>query len=82
LKSKPSQEQIKEWLESPVNEYLTGLISTHIENFNDGVDSYHPFEPQKTQEILAGLNGALGAWEDILDVLEGDWTAVEEDEDE
>jgi len=35
-----------------------------------GVDVYHPYEPYKTQEILAGLNGAVDTWEVVIDTLE------------
>ena len=45
-----------------------------------GADCYHPYEPQRTQEILANLNGAIDTWEIVVDLLGGDWTYVLEEE--
>ena len=78
MKKAPSNEQIQEWLESPVADYLRGLIEKYIDDFEIGLDLYHPYEPEKTQESMAGMTGARGSWLDILDVLEGDFTLVEE----
>jgi hypothetical protein len=80
LKNQLSQEQVREWLESPVNEVLIKGIQNYVDELRQakGVEVFHPFEPQKTQEVLAGLNGAIDSWEDILEVLAGDWSLVDD----
>ena len=35
-------------------------------------DVYAPFEPQTTQERIAGLNGAIGTYEEVLEALNKD----------
>ena len=81
---KVNQAQIQEWIESPVTEEVRNLVSQHVEELRmaKGIDVYHPFDPQRTQETYAGLNGAIDSWEDVLDVLEGDWQSIEEVKDD
>jgi len=74
------REQVQEWAESPVNEALIELIKTYIKNMTQE-DFYHPFEPYKTQESLAIRSGVIDTWEEVIEVLEGDW-AILESEDE
>ena len=79
-----SKKQVQEWAENPTNELLISLITDHIEYLNalKGAESYVPYDPQRTQENLAALNGELGAWADIVLVLQGDWESLDHEEDE
>ena len=43
-----------------------------------GFDAYYFGEPNKTQEVLAGLNGSVDTWRIVEDCLAGDWTFFEE----
>ena len=74
--------EIEEWTENPVTEALKGLLETHLQDLEQtpAEDFYHPGEPQKTQEILANLNGAIDTLKLVLDVLDGDWSYFEEEE--
>ena len=76
------QEQISEWTENPVTESLRKLVASQIEDIeaNKGLSAYCPGEPQKTQELMAALAGAVDTWETVLDLLEGDWTIFEDEE--
>lgn len=74
MSNQVSKQQIIEWIENPVT-----IAFKHIAKYerdelmnNRGVDAYHPFEPQKTQEILAGLNGAVDTWDFVIEALEGE----------
>lgn len=80
---KLSKEQIQEWIESPVTEYLASLIKEnldHIDNF--GVtDVIVDGEPIKTQEALIRLHERRMAWRETHAYLTEEWEA-EEDSDE
>jgi hypothetical protein len=74
LNSPISKQQIEEWIENPVT-----IAFKHVAEYERdelmagrGVDVYHPFEPTKTQEILAGLNGAVDTWDFVIGALEGE----------
>jgi len=71
-------EQIEQWAQSPVNEVLIKAITRHLEELRVGTDAYHPFEPYKTQEIMAGLNGSIETWEIVVGLLQGDWDFLED----
>ena len=74
---------LSEWLDHPVTKELRYLVQKQIEDTEVAMqDAYNPFEPQRTQEILAGLNGAWDTWTDIAEVLDGDWDKIEEIEDD
>lgn len=75
-----NREQVEEWSQGPVNETLIRFIENYIEELRVGTDAYHPFEPYKTQEILAGLNGTIDTWEVVVELLKGDWAFMEEDD--
>ena len=66
-----SKNQIAEWIENPVTiafrEYAKYERQTTIAS--KGLDAFCAFEPQRTQEILAHLNGAADAWGTIEDSL-------------
>ena len=66
-----SKQQIVEWIENPVTIAFREYAKYELENTiaAKGMDAFCPFEPQKTQEILANLNGAADAWRTIEDSL-------------
>ena len=76
------EEQITEWKESQVTAELRKLVASHIEDIlaAKGIHSFIPGEPNRTQEILAGLIGEGQAWETFLEILEGDWDTFEYEE--
>lgn len=76
------RQQIEEWLENPVTLEVKALVEKEIEDIESGrgADSYVPFEPNKTQELLAGINGGLVAWYELLETLEGKGLLEEEDD--
>ncbi len=75
-------QQLEEWTENPV----TILFRETLERERDdiaqsrGLDAFTPFEPHKTQEILANLNGFVDAMDVVIGALDGDWTSLEEEE--
>ena len=71
------KQQVKEWAESPINEKLAFAIEDYIRELEIGLDCFHPFEPQKTQETLAGINGSVDTWRIVIDLLNGDWEFLE-----
>ena len=79
-----SKKQILEWADSPVNSYLIKLIEKYclFLDTQRGIEAYCPGKPQKTQEILATLNGTFIAWGDAVDLLKGDLSLVMEDEED
>ena len=74
------QEQLTEWAEHEITQALRAAIGRELADIQASKgQAYHPFDPGKTQEILAGLNGAEDTWTIIADLLEGDWTSIEEE---
>lgn len=45
-----------------------------------GLDAFNPFEPYKTQEILANLNGYVDGMDVVISIMEGDLSSIEEEE--
>lgn len=82
----PQKDQILEWAENPVTIYFKSLVEKEIKYFEEAGRSthvFHPFEPQKTQEILASVNAAVDTWEQVIQALEGDFSEFSsEDESE
>ena len=69
------REQILEWTENPVTKLLKRLAEKEIEALEEGCTTsqvFHPFEPQRTQEVMAGLNGAIDTWMELVETLEGE----------
>ena len=75
-----SEQQKKEWADNPTNEYLVDLIEKYVLylDHTKGLEAYHPGEPQKTQELLAALNGEASAWGEAIEVLKGNFDIMEE----
>lgn len=71
---KPSKNQIQEWTENPVTLYFKQIVDEERRFFQEGrsVDSYHAFEPHKTQEVLANLNGSVDSLSWVIRLVEGD----------
>jgi len=81
--SQVSEQQISEWLQSPVSKELVKRIEIYRDHLDSskGLSAFHPFEPQRTQEVLANLNGAVDTWEDVIDILEGNWELIDVSDD-
>ena len=81
-----SPEQIQEWGGNPVTEELSRLVQVVIDELQIAkANAFVPGDAGRTQETLAILSGAEGAWESILEALKGGWdylVEVREDEDE
>ena len=79
-----SKEQIQDWSENPVTEYLAELVQSDLEEIQDTPVSSALFhgEPQKTQENLIGLEEREMAWAIMGEILKGDWSYFEEVDDE
>ena len=79
---KVTREQVLEWIENPVTLVFKEVAKLELSETIQakGLDAYNPFEPQRTQEILAGLNGAEEVWSMIVEALNGEGIMEEEDE--
>ncbi len=79
-----SPKQVREWFENPVT--LAFLYQTKTERDDiveaKGLNAFHPFDANKTQEVLASLNGYADALDRQIAALEGEGFMSEEDEDE
>lgn len=75
--------QVNEWIENPVT--LAFLYQTKVERNeiveSKGLNSFHPFQPERTQEVLANLNGYADALDRQIAALEGEGF-LSEDNDE
>ncbi len=82
MRVKVTEEMIRDWADSSVTKNLLELVGEQIANLESGkgVTCYHPFEPQRTQEVLAGLNGSVDTWSIVQELLGGDWEYFEEEE--
>ncbi len=78
-----SPKQVREWFENPVT--LAFLEQTKVERDEiveaKGLNAFHPFDANKTQELLASLNGYADALDRQIAALEGEGFMSEEDED-
>lgn len=75
---------LTEWRESPVTLELKRLVELQVEEIRESKgDAYHAFDPQRTQEILAQLDGAQDTWGIVAEqILDGDFSYVMEEDDE
>lgn len=82
MNNRINKQQFSEWTENPV----TVLIKESLQKERDdmaqsrGLDAFNPFEPNKTQEILANLNGYVDAMDVVISIMEGDLSSIEEEE--
>lgn len=77
-------EQLDEWTENPVTIFFREMLERERDEIaqSRGLDAFAPFEPHKTQEIMANLNGFVDAINVVIEALQGDWSSIEEAEDE
>lgn len=77
-----TQKQRVEWTENPVTLELLEFVRGELRETREvkGLGAYHPFQPERTQETLAGLNGNEEVWEIIEARLGADFYEDEEDE--
>lgn len=75
--------QILEWIENPVTLAFKDAVEKERDEMMSvrGLECFQPFEPQKTQELMSALNGAVDTWNIVFDTLEGEGL-FEEEEDE
>ncbi len=66
-----SKQQIVEWIENPVTIAFRAYAKYERQTTiaSKGLDAFCEFNPQRTHEILANLNGADDAWETIENSL-------------
>ncbi len=84
MKIQVSKDQIRDWADNPVTLAFKKIASKERDETlaGRGVNAYHPFQPERTQEILAGLNGSMDTWELVIAALEGEglWELDDDDE--
>lgn len=77
---------LEQWRESPVTVALAEIAKQEVKEFEDARgDAYSPFDPQRTQETMANINGAIDSLELILPLLLGiqeEWDHYLEKEEE
>ena len=77
------EEQIAEWTENPVTVELLRLVENKLREY----ERFSPWqciqpEPHQTQAFIAALGGEYSAWEDVVEILEGDWDSIAEIEED
>lgn len=79
-----SKEQIQDWTENPVTEYLAELLQIELRSIKETPVTNALFygDPQKTQENLVELEAREMAWVDFYSFLSGDWSYFEEEEED
>lgn len=82
MNSRINKQQFSEWTENPVTELIKDSLVKERDDIaqSRGLDAFSPFEPQKTQEILANLNGYVDALDVVVAILDGDLSSIEEEE--
>jgi hypothetical protein len=80
--SKVSRQQIEEWIENPVTLAFkaTATYERDTTLAAKGLGAFHPFQPERTQEVLANLNGSVDAWDEVIAALEGEGLMSDESE--
>lgn len=88
---KLSETQIEEWTDNPVTKELKRLVNKYLNSVICGFvddegeirnpyrDAFHSFDPQRTQETIASIEGAADTWEEIIELLEGNWELIDEE---
>ncbi len=79
-----SPEQKTEWIESSVTLALKAEAKLEVERIQGSPlsDNLIRGEPQLTQENLVENVTKELEWRAFIDLLDGDWTAMEDDDDE
>ena len=79
-----SREKIVEWTENPVTLLFKAIAEKERKEYEGakGLDCFTPFDPQKTQELLATMNGCVDTWDLVIAALEGEGIMDDEEDDE
>ena len=78
-----TKQQLLEWRDNPVTVELKWIVLREIAIAKEArTNAYQPFEPQKTQEIMAALNANEQDWLDFQDLVEGRWEYFTEEDNE
>lgn len=79
-----SDQQVAEWIDHPVTEYARYLVSEELRRIEETevADCYCPGNPQLTHENILDLGLRGMAWSDLFEVLTGDFSYLEEEDDE
>jgi len=69
--NKVSKSQAAEWVENPVTLAVVDHLRWELDTIvaSKGLDAFHPFQADRTQEILSSLNGAAETIERCLDAF-------------
>lgn len=78
------RKQIADWIESPITALLKQYLTEERASMqaSKGLNAFHPFEPQRTQELLSNLNGYVDALDVVIDTLDGEGLWSEEDDEQ
>jgi len=78
------KEQVVEWLENPVTEFLLDAVKKEVEliRHTPATEVLVCGEPNKTHENVVNLEARLSVWVDWIDFLEGNWDLFEDSYDE
>lgn len=76
-----TRKQVLEWIENPVTLAFKEVVKLELSETIQakGLNAFHPFQPEMTQEILSGLSGAEEVWVEIADALEGEGIMKDEE---
>ena len=79
-----SKEQIAEWKNNPVTEALRALAKEEQKavEATPVTECYIRGNPAQTQDNLAELNTRAVMWDLLCELLEGDWSYLEEEDSE
>jgi len=82
--SRVSVELIAEWTESKVNEELLLLINRELEYIRNSPisDNLIRGNPQLTQENLVENTARELEWETFKEIISGDWSSLETEDEE
>lgn len=66
-----SKQQVVEWIENPVTIAFKEFAeyTRDVTIASKGIDAFHPFQANRTQELIAGLNGEQTTWDIVVDAL-------------
>ena len=81
---KVSEQQKQEWVENPVTLAVKEFCQKEYDStvLTSGVDCLIRGEPQLTQENIVELANKEHEWGIFIDLLEGDWTDLEIEDEE
>ena len=74
------REQVNEWLENPVTEFLLDSVKAEVELIRktSAADILVCGDPFKTHENAVNLEARLSVWSDWVEFLEGNWDLFED----